>query len=295
MALATALTFAPATTLAQTPPDDGARVAFNDGMRGLVERRFHDAALAFERSYALRPLPVVLYDLGLAYRGMGRYRAAIDAFSRYLAHPDDATPERLAAISDEVRDLERMLVRVTLSVTPIEAAVSVDGRVREGHDPELPLDPGPHAIECSLAGWRSVRREIAGAPGERVEVRCALEAMREGRLAVEPSIAAAAVWIDGRREGIGRVERLLDPGDHRVEVRADGHRPFARMVRVGNLGVVRLAATLEREPSMLVPGLAVTGGVLALGAVAVAVFYALRAEPTDPYVARWGNVQEVSR
>jgi tetratricopeptide (TPR) repeat protein len=280
------------TAAAQERPRDEARAAFDEGMRGLVERRFHDAAMALERSYTLRPLPVVLYDLGLAYRGMGRYLAAIDAFSRYLANPDDATPERLAAITDEARELEGRLVHVDLTVSPDDTIVSVDGRTRRDASRAFTLDPGPHVIDCVRAGWRAARHELQGAPGERVAVSCALVALREGRLAVEASVASAAVWIDGRREGVGRVERALDPGDHRVEVRASGYYPFTRTVRVGPTGLSRLGATLQPDRRALVAGLAVTGGVLVASAIAVAIFYGLRAEPTEPYLARWGNVQE---
>ncbi len=291
-ALALALALSTGAAAAQTAPDDLARAAFDEGMRGLGERRYHDAALSFERSYALRPVPVVLYDLALAYRGMGRYRAAIDAFTRYLAAPGDVTPERRGAIADEVRDLEARLVRVELSVTPPEAAVSVDGRAVAPSERSLALDPGSHVFDCALAGWRPAHREVAGAPGERATVRCALEMLRDARLVVEPSVQSASVWIDGRPAGTGRVERVLDPGEHRVDVRAPGHVALTRTARLGPTGVVRLSLTLERERGPLALGLAVTGGVVVAGAAAVAIYYAARPASDAPVDARWGNVQE---
>ena len=44
---------------AQAPPDaDVARVAYEEGVGHLEASRFQEAALALERSYALRPVPV---------------------------------------------------------------------------------------------------------------------------------------------------------------------------------------------------------------------------------------------
>jgi len=64
--------------------------------------------------FALKESPSVLYNLGLAYRGLGRYRKAIAALQRYLAiAPAGASDLRLSAANIH-RELDRALVQLTL-------------------------------------------------------------------------------------------------------------------------------------------------------------------------------------
>ena len=83
---------------------DAAREAFERGVRGLDEGRFGDAVIAFEESLRVRDVPVTLYNLGLAYRGVGREAQAIAMFERYLETPaPDAAQSAEAAQQDRVR------------------------------------------------------------------------------------------------------------------------------------------------------------------------------------------------
>lgn len=194
-----------------------ARTRFDQGVRAIDDGRFADAVTALEESYRLRPAPVVLNNLGIAYRGVGRTRDAINAFNDYLADPPSrATEAELAAVRAEVERLER--------------------------------DSAAHPP-----------REVRGA-----------------RLLVDPSLSRASVTIDGVLAGTGRVERPVDPGEHRVQVRARGYETVERTVRVGTSGVTRLDVTMSVARPMpgwfapvvvgagaLVLGVAVTGAAVA--------------------------------
>src|SRR4051812_21816722 len=96
-ALALALALACAVTRAgraadQTPPpapvDDARPAATARLIEGvdLLKRGQYQAALEkFDQAYALIPSPNIHYDRGLAYRGLGRNAAAVDAFEAFLA------------------------------------------------------------------------------------------------------------------------------------------------------------------------------------------------------------------
>lgn len=270
---------------------DPAREAFEAGLRSLAERRFGDAAAAFERSSALRPLPVVHYNLALAYRGMGRYLLAIDRFDRYLDAPDaSATPERLAAIREEVDDLRRRLVTLTVSASPADATVSVDGHPLPAGTTSVTLDPGPHALDVVRAAHRPEHRELTLDPGARVPLAVPLAPLRDGRLQVECAVTTARISIDGRSDFRGRASLPLAPGEHRVEVSAEGYLPYRRAVTVGPTGTVRLDVSLAERPN-----LALRWG-LGLGASAVVVGAAVTAallwpETPSPHVGNWDNVR----
>lgn len=281
--------------MAPAPPDE-ARALYDLGLRHLAENRYHDAAVALERSNRLRPLPVVTYNLALAYRGMGRYVAAIEGFEQYLRHPDaGAPPERLAAMQEELTDLRRQLVHVTVHVLPREATLTLDGRAMGTLPPgeTLTLDPGTHTFEWSAPDHRPERREMPGEAGAMRSFDLRLEPMRDGRLSVEPTPATATVLIDGRPFGAGARELTMPPGEHWVELSAPGYLPVRRSVHVGGTGIARLTIALDREPTprWILPT-AIAGGVVAVaGAIVTAV---LLSRPTipDPQHGSWGDVHE---
>jgi hypothetical protein len=109
-------------------------------------------------SQRLRPAAVVQYNLGLAYRGLGRYRDAIATFRAYLVAPDRAADaSRTAAVRAEIDELARRLVPLRVDLRPADATVVVDGRVERAERDVLTLDPGLHTVEVSAEGFRAFR------------------------------------------------------------------------------------------------------------------------------------------
>lgn len=278
--LAVAFALVSARALAQAPPVDEARQRYESGVAHLLASRYQEAALALERSYALRPVPVALYNLALAHRGLGRYRSAIELFDRFLrAAGPDVTPERLAAIRAEREDLVRALVEATVRVAPADATLRIDGGDPVPSPASLVLDPGAHVLEWSAPLHRPHREAITATPGSRPALEITLDPIREGRLQVESSVPSAVITLDGERLGTGRVEREVPVGDHALALRADGHRPVQRAVRVTPGGTVRVVITLERNglPGWVLP-MAIGGGALVLGAVITGVVLATQPE-----------------
>ena len=291
------MALAPRAALAQ--PVDDARAAYEQGVAYLAESRFHDAAVALERSNRLRQLPVVTWNLALAYRGLGRNVAAVEAFERYLLAPEPTAPaERLAAVRDELVELRRWVVRVTFTVTPPEATLVIDGRpqgvLAAGH--ALALDPGAHVFEWSAVDHRPLRREIAGAAGSSEVFNERLEPVQDGRLIVDPLPLTASVTLDGRPLGVSRQELTLPPGEHWVELSAPGYVATRRAVRVGATGVVRLSLSLERVrlPGWVLP-VSVVGSALVVAGVGTLVYFVARPEVPAARVGTWDNVQEPVR
>ena len=272
-----------------------ARRAFQRGVAALNEGRFADAVGSLEESFNLQPAPIVLYDLGLSYRALGRYREAADAFARYVESPErGADPHRLSTVRDEITRLRGSLAHLTLVAEPATATLQVDGRAPTLAADGLTLDPGNHVIEFTAEGYRPFHRELNVQPGSRVEIRAQLEPTAwAARLEVQPSVATASVYLDDSFSGQGPVERHLPAGDHRVEVHAPGYDVFRRTVHIGVDGLVRVDAHLERQGHnrwMLPVGIA--AGVVVVAAVVVGIVFA--SSTTDPpYAAVWGNAQAI--
>ena len=159
---------APAAACAQPSPDRTAEAPYERGLAALRGSRFGDAVLAFEDSYRAAPVPTVLYNLALAYRGAGRHRAAVDTFARYLRDEGTAvSPERRAAIERAVEELRAYVGSIDCRVSPSTAQVTVDGTPSACAGP-IAVDPGEHQVEARAAGHVSERRTLRINAGARV-------------------------------------------------------------------------------------------------------------------------------
>ena len=270
---------------ASEPPNViAARATFEQGVQLLQDSRFAEAAANFEQSYRDNPNPIVLFNLAFAYRGVGRVRDAIDAIDRFLANPGNTPADRLPAARAERERLGAALVRLTVTMLPTDALLTIDARPATAGATAIALDPGMHVIDARREGHRPFHQELRLSEGERraIDVRLA-EIDDEARLHVEPSVP---VMIDGRLAGTGVVDVNVRAGNHQVEITADGFAPLRRTVRVGGTGVVRVDAVLQR-PRLntwvwLGPVLAVGVAGVSLGAWGIAEATRGEVGPTVP-------------
>ena len=184
--LLSAVLAAPLGASAQVPPPD-ARAQFQRGVVALRQSRFAEAVEALEASVAQRPSPPAIYNLGFAYRGLGRHRDAVAQFDLWLARPSrGASPSTLAAVRDESARLRATLV--TLSFTPPDATLVIDGRDAPVTAGSASMDPGHHALDVRHDRFAPVHRDEVFAPGGRIVI--ALQALPEAP--VQAPVAAVA-------------------------------------------------------------------------------------------------------
>jgi hypothetical protein len=268
----------------ESPEITAARAAFQRGVDALEDSRFAEALSAFEESYRRNPVPVALFNLAFAYRGLGRNQDAIATLERFLQDPG-ANPDRemVANAREECARLRATLVRLTVRATPSNAMVLVDGRRPTRDGEAFVLDPGRRVIEVTLDGYRPHREERTLEAGATVSAEVTLAVIDDaGRLRIEPSVPDARVTIDGVHAGTGVVERPARLGMHRVVITAEGYLPLERMVRVGGTGLVRVDATLQRPRANPWPWL---GPVIGVGsAVAIGLTTWFVAESLRPFV-----------
>jgi hypothetical protein len=162
--------------------------------------------------------------------------------------------------------------------TPSGASVEIDG-VARGVTPLAlrDLDLGARGITVSRLGYEREERRIVltrARPSRSVEVRLAQQdpptraqsgardagprpatpsslgrpAVSTGALAVESRPTGAAVIVNGRASGTTPLTITdLPPGDYRVTMTLEGHRPFATTVRVVAGERARAAARLTEQ------------------------------------------------
>jgi hypothetical protein len=188
-AIVAALTFT-VVAHAQDNAETRAREAFERGYAELNAQQFQSAASAFEESYRLRPVPTVLYNLGLAYLALHRTADALDALTRYRAHPEaGADPSQLSAVDQEIARQRPSVARLVIRVTPPDAQVLVDGRARDDVEHGVLLDPGAHVLEARAIGFHDARLEVPLRAGDDREV--ALRPERFGASALAATLRLA--------------------------------------------------------------------------------------------------------
>jgi tetratricopeptide (TPR) repeat protein len=88
-----------------------ARQHFEDGSRLYDLGKFREAAREYEEAYKLKPVPVLLFNIGQAYRGAGEVTQAINAYRSYLrkvpAAPNRADVEALLDKLEKSAEAER--------------------------------------------------------------------------------------------------------------------------------------------------------------------------------------------
>src|SRR4029077_15592047 len=73
---------------------------YEQGMQALSAGRYADAVQALDASYRKEPAPSALYNLGLAYKGMGHPDRALEAFENFVKY---ANPKKEKKTIEAVR------------------------------------------------------------------------------------------------------------------------------------------------------------------------------------------------
>jgi hypothetical protein len=146
----------------------------------LLKRGDFQAALArFEEAHALVPSPKIQYDFGLAYMGLGRNAAAVEAFESFLAQATDASAESLGNARRYRRELIEKITRVTVLADVDGAVIYVDGH-SYGVTPrteDILLDPGPHLLLVEKEGTdKPFTQRFDAAAGQSITLSATLHA-----------------------------------------------------------------------------------------------------------------------
>ncbi|MDD9941402.1 MAG: PEGA domain-containing protein [Myxococcales bacterium] len=143
-----------------------ARELLERGLQALKENRFKEAAADLDASYRLEQTPVALYNLGLAYSGLGYPAKAIEALEAYTQFADaDKDTATIAAVKEEVERLRNGHARFVLSLQPPNARITIDGSVARADKGELWVKPGERQIAVSSPGYEDFEQTLKVQPG----------------------------------------------------------------------------------------------------------------------------------
>ncbi len=95
------------------------KAAFKAGQQLYKQGRYPEAAAKFAEAEALRPHPVITYNLGRCFERMGELAKALAAYEDYLRNSPDAADH--AAVSRLVGELERRMAKGQPEPAPMAA------------------------------------------------------------------------------------------------------------------------------------------------------------------------------
>lgn len=170
------------TVHAQSPGDVAtARELAKEGLEANKAGRWIDAISAFERSLALHRNAFTLYNLGVAYRSVGKNAQALESFRQFLKEPmTEAMQPFEAPAKAAIAELEGVVAHVTITVTPGELEglkVMVDDRRIPTAALGLPrlVDAGEHEVVVTAPGHLKAQQRFTVTEGGEAEVALTLE------------------------------------------------------------------------------------------------------------------------
>ncbi|MEM1029378.1 MAG: PEGA domain-containing protein [Myxococcota bacterium] len=313
-------TEAPTTTFADSDRAR-ARRAFVRGTELAAGARWGQALAAFETAAQIKPHPVTTYNIGTCLRAIGAYTRARSAFLRALAQngtatsaPPTSSPSPSAPTEDRlppelkqqaetfIGEIEALLVRVVLTVTPASARLTVDGRplLREGADhyagvrpagqgeptPPSPavvwLDPGAHVFTFTRPGFAAAVRNETFAAAARRDLRVALDRL-PARLFVSATVPDALVTLGGRDLGPAPLSVARPAGRYPLLVEHDGYEPFRSTLTLGPGEQARVEARLEpADTSVFETWWFWTAAAATVAGAATATYFIVRPDPEPP-------------
>ena len=258
--------------------DDGvraqARARFQRGVEMIRNGQWSEAIAELEAARELRATPPVYYNLALAQRAVGRYRAAAQSLLAFLRTVSaGADPALVSQAESLLQDSAAAVCRLEITVDHPSAVVRVDGATVDLSRGAIDLDPGEHTVAASAEGYASSERRVRLARGSNSVASMSMVRANElSFLRVEANVSDALIRIDGREIGHGMIDEIVRAGRHTVDVLGPHHHPFQRDIEsvVGQRQTIR-ASLSDRRTIFDSPWFWVTTGVIVAAGVTTAV------------------------
>lgn len=128
---------------------------------------------------------------------------------------------------------DRRTGTVTVEADQPEAAVEVDGHPIGRAPQSVQLSPGRHQLRVTRDGFDAWQLEVHVLPARSITARARLTPQRP-RLRIDADVPGASVFLDRRFLGTTPVEVSdVSPGQHRLNVSAEGYETHAETIEVG--------------------------------------------------------------
>ena len=161
------------TTTKPTSPTDAKKKAeatrlLAEGNTLSNEGNYVEALEKFQIAYDVYPSPKLLLNIGTMLRQLGRNTEAAGVYERYLKDPG-ADPQQIEMLTRTLDEIDSLVGHLRITVSPIDAAVSLDGKPLEVPitGTEIRIEPGTHKIVAEKKGFPPALVTVSLARGEK--------------------------------------------------------------------------------------------------------------------------------
>ncbi len=144
-------------------PTTRAKELFQWAQKLYKQARYVEAIAKFEEAYALKPHPVIYFNIGRCYEQIPDTAKALRAYRDYLRLSPDA-PDR-ESVTDAIANLERRLKesgvqQLLVFAEPPAAKIEVDGKDLGSSPASVELKAGNHKLAVRAEGFEPVERSF---------------------------------------------------------------------------------------------------------------------------------------
>lgn len=240
-----------------------ARADYDAGKVLASDGDFAGALIKFQSAYDQSRDPRLLWNIAFCEKNLRHYAKVIAALHRYTDEGAGYLTDKDRRDADElVQTIVPFTTQATISVSELGAQIVVDDALA-GTSPlpgPLVLDIGERKIRVAKDGFIPFEKTLAvgGTASVLVEVKLEKE-VHEGRLTVNAP-AGAAIELDGRQVGAGKIDTAVSTGGHQLRVVAQGRRPYQTEVVVQDRESRVIDVALEQLPEPEKPKVRVAVG-----------------------------------
>lgn len=199
-----------------------------DAARELYDARdFQSALVQFERAYELSRNPRVLFNIGVCWKELTRYAAAVRVWERQLEFADRLSPEDVERVKSAIAAARPFVSTLSVQVEEPDALLSIDGHP-VGKSPFLgpvPIDVGRRRVTLQKEGFSPAEATVDVVRGTPSSVVLKLEPLvKMSTVSINVTGAhGVTLFVDGRELGGAPFTGSIPAGPHTFEARAQGY------------------------------------------------------------------------
>ncbi len=239
-----------------TAGKEAARKHFRLGVLLFRDRDYLGALAEFEAAYVDHESAQTLQNIALCQAKLFRYANAMASLETLKQKFWSSLPEvDQQAAEAAMRDLAQLVATLTITITPPDASVTINGRAvsREAMSSPIRVSSGEHRITAAAPAYASMEKTVTVAGGESINVTMTL-IHDMGDVSIRAVDPDASISVDGNPAAVGEWSGLLHPGAHWMTVTKDGRvsRVVPFTVRAGerlHLGAP-LGPLVQRSPKI---------------------------------------------
>ena len=249
-----------AVTLALSSAPVRADVTADDKSAGAVLKKKGDVAMdkldyeaaiaAYAEAWSRAHDPAVLYNKGRAHQALAQFPEALRELELFDKEAPAALKAKVPKLAELIAEIRAKVSTLTLHCNVKTARVLVRDRVA-ALDTPFQLQAGPATIEVTAEGYSPFKKDVTLPGGSELTVDAELTVkITTGLLTVKSPVVGAEALVDGKPAGKVPAQLTVEPGSHRVLVRAPGYDEKTVTTVMNAGGAREVTVDLEKQPGI---------------------------------------------